>query len=301
MILSHSTGYDSSIAALLEDVRRSADLEGAAILDISEPERRYFVLSSAGFGGIDTVATGYGLLVAAPDRPTQTIAADKRAILALPLTLPLSERGGLLLWRGQQGRPWTQADHGLVAAVGVLLQSLLSAEAGQIGIDRQTGLPNRRWFIDEVDRHIDRLDLDDQTGTLFLVDIYQMRRLNADLGRPAADRLLVRLAGQLRAMIRPADLLARVGGDEFAIWQNGMDHLTAAERADALCSRNLFQDLFPDQVVTVSIGIASRLSGSGEDVRLLLQRARGAVRDVKGAGGWRVAHPSAEPPQASPA
>jgi diguanylate cyclase (GGDEF)-like protein len=296
--LSHSTGYDSSIAALLEDVRGSADLEGAAILDLSEPERGYFVLSSAGFGGIDTVATGYGLLAANPDRPAQTVAADKRAIMAFPLVLPLSQRGGLLLWRGQRGRPWTPADHGLVGAVAVLLQALLNAEAGQIGIDRQTGLPNRRWFIDEVDRHLDRLDLDGETGTLFLVDIYQMRRLNAELGRSAVDRLLVRLAGQLRIMIRPADLLARVGGDEFAIWQAGMDHMTAAERADALCARSLFQDMFPDQSVTVSIGIASRLSGSGEDVRSLLQRARAAVRDVKGSGGWRVAHPPAEPPRA---
>ncbi len=59
-----------------------------------------------------------------------------------------------------------------------------------------------------------------------------MHRLNQTLGRPYGDRVLVRMASQLRAMIRPGDVVARIGADTFAIWQTGMDHLTAAERAE---------------------------------------------------------------------
>jgi GGDEF domain-containing protein len=74
-----------------------------------------------------------------------------------------------------------------------------------------------------------------------------------------------------------------------------MDHLTAAERADSLCRRRLFEDLPDGRTVTFSIGIASRAVGSAEDVRTLLRRAHMAAREVKakGGGGWRVGH--AEP------
>ena len=115
----------------------------------------------------------------------------------------------------------------------MLLRVAIGAGMGQVGIDRLTGLPNRRWFLDEADRHIDRLEMDGVVGTLLLVDIDDLRRVNLALGRAQGDRVLVRMASQLRAMVRPSDLVARVGADEFAVWQNGMDHLTAAERADA--------------------------------------------------------------------
>ena len=104
--------------------------------------------------------------------------------------------------------------------------------------------------------------------------------------------MLVRLAGQLRGMIRPSDLLARIDADQFAIWQNGMDHLTAAERADSLCAMRPFQDLPNGATATFSLGIVCREIGSGEDVRVLLRRAHLAVSEVKaaGGGGWRVSH-----------
>jgi diguanylate cyclase (GGDEF)-like protein len=174
----------------------------------------------------------------------------------------------------------------------VLVRASIGTNAGQIGIDRLTRLPNRRWFIEEADRHIDRLDLDGHVGTLLLIDVDDLSRLNAAFGRSAGDSVLVRLASQLRAMIRPGDVLARVGDDEFAIWQNGMDHLTAAERADTLCSTRLFEDLPTGHLVTLSIGIASRELGGAEDVRALLRRAHMATREVKGQGGgaWRVSH-----------
>ena len=163
---------------------------------------------------------------------------------------------------------------------------------GQIGMDRLTGVPNRRWFLDEADRHIERLDQDAKVGTLFLVDIDDLRAVNLMLGREQGDRILIRLTNELRALVRPSDLVARVGADEIAIWQDGMDHLTSAERAEALCRRRLFSDLPGGYKVTFSIGIASRDPGSPDDIRVLLRRAHMAAREVKstGGGGWRVAN-----------
>ena len=178
---------------------------------------------------------GQALLSRNPDQPSHTIGTDKRPILACPWVLPPSRRGGLLLWRAPKARAWTEADHDLGAAVAMLLRNVIGEGMGQIGIDRLTGLPNRRWFLEESDRHIDRLDVDVSVGTLVLVDIDDLRSVNFVLGREQGDNVLVRMASRLRAMVRPSDIVARVGADEFALWHDGMDHLTAAERAESLC------------------------------------------------------------------
>jgi diguanylate cyclase (GGDEF)-like protein len=288
--------YDGSIVAILESLRETADLEGLAVLELTESDLP--VPYNVGSAGQGTVAIGRGLLVAHPEVTSHTTAPDGRSVLASPLILPPSRLGGLVLWRAPDDRRWTADDHGLAAAVAMLLNLALSSSIGQIGVDRLTGVPNRRWFLDEAERHIERLDGDGMIGTLCLVEIDDIDRLNRTLGRQYGDRVLVRMASQLRAMIRPGDVVARISADTFAIWQTGMDHLTAAERAEALCALGLFHDLPDGYKVTFSIGIASRDGGSGEDVRSLLRRAQLAVGDIKnlGGGGWRVSQPGPVPP-----
>ncbi len=286
--------YDGSFVAVLEQLRLTADLEGLAVLDLSDDASEAPVAYSVGDAGPGTTILGHALLAASPGRPSHTLTPDMRPLLACPWVLPPTRPGGLLLWRAPRSRAWTEADHDLAASVALMLRYVVGAGMGQVGIDRLTGLPNRRWFLDEADRHIDRLDQDGTIGTLFLVDIDELRRINLTLGRAQGDRVLVRMASQLRGMVRPGDLVARVGADEFAIWQDGMDHLTAAERAETLCGRGMFLDLPDGHAVTFSIGIASRSPGSTDDIRILLRRAHMAAREVKtiGGGGWRVSHPT---------
>jgi diguanylate cyclase (GGDEF)-like protein len=290
-----SGDYDGSIVVILDSLRETADLEGLAVLELAETDLP--VPYSVGAAGQGTVAIGRSLLIARPAATAHATAPDGRSILACPLVLPPSRPGGMVCWRAPGRRPWTDGDHSLAASVAMLLNLALSASVGQIGIDRLTGIPNHRWFLDEAERHIERLDGDGLTGTLCLVDIDDMRRLNLTLGRRQGDRVLVRMASQLRAMIRPGDVVARIGADTFALWQTGVDHLTAAERAEALCSLGLFGDAPDGYRITFSIGIASRGEGSGEDVRSLLRRAQMAVREIKGigGGGWRVAQALAVP------
>jgi diguanylate cyclase (GGDEF)-like protein len=282
--------HQGSIPAILRELCHTAMLEGAAIIDLSQPGEP--VTFSAGVAGIGTLETGRSLLAANPQAVSHAIGTDHRSVMACPWTIPPARMGGLLLWRGQDTRPWSVADHPLATSVAMLLRHNLTAGFGQVGIDALTGIPNRRWFIDEADRRIDRLDRDGQVGTLSVVDIDNIKRLQDQMGRPATDRLLVRLAAQLRSIVRPADLVARVGEVEFALWQDGMDHMTAAERAESLCSRPPFEGLTDGQPVSLSIGIASRAPTSGEDIRTLLRRAHMAAREVKsqGGGSWRVSH-----------
>lgn len=288
----YSGDYDGSIVTVLEQLRVTADLEGVALLDLSPDAAEAPVAYCIGNTGADTIDLGQAMLNTAPDRPSHSIGKDKRPVLVCPWSFPPARTGGLLLWRSPRNRAWTNADHDLAASVAMLLRVAIGTGMGQVGIDRLTGIPNRRWFLDEADRHIDRLDLDGVVGTLLLVDIDDLRRINLELGRVHGDRILVRMANELRAMVRPIDLVARVGADEFAVWQDGMDHLTTAERAESLCTRRLFQDLPDGHGATFSIGIATRGPDSGEDIRTMLRRAHMAAREVKvrGGGGWRVSH-----------
>ena len=261
-----SGDYDGSIVAVLEELRLTADLEGLAVLDLSADAVQAPVAYSLGSGGSVMTALGQSLLTATPGRPSHTIAKDRRPLLACPWILPPSRPGGLLLWRGPRSRPWTDSDHDLAASAAMLLRVAIGAGMGQVGIDRLTGIPNRRWFLDEADRHIDRLDLDVVVGTLLLVDIDDLRRVNLSLGRAQGDRILIRMASQLRAMVRPSDPVARVGADEFAIWQDGMDHLTAAERA----RESLASDL---QNLEKTAGAAADLKKQAADAEKALSEA----------------------------
>jgi diguanylate cyclase (GGDEF)-like protein len=304
--VSDSGDDDRSIVAVLEELRLTADLDGLAVLDL-DPEAAAAPLAY-GLGPADpeVIALGRMLLGATPSRPSHGLTADHRPVLACPWVFPwvLSSHGpgGLLLWRGSRARPWGPADHDLAAGIAMLLRVVIGGGMGQAGIDRLTELPNRRWMLDEADRRIERLDLDGSVGTLVLVDIDDLHGVNVSLGRSWGDVVLVRMANQLRAIVRPGDLVARVGADEFAVWLDGMDHLTAAERAEALCTYALYDDVPAERGVTFSIGIASRDPGSAEDVRTLLRRAHMAAREVKatGGGGWRVARVAPTKPMSDP-
>jgi diguanylate cyclase (GGDEF)-like protein len=233
-----------------------------------------------------------------PDAPSFSVGSDKRPILAMPWILHPDRRGGLVLWRHAGAAGWDERDSDFAASVAGLIRLILEQGPGEASIDRLTTLPNRSYFLGEVNRHIDRLEQDGISGTMLLIDLDGLRRINASHGRAMGDDLLIRTANLLRAIVRPVDMVARVGGDEFAVWLDNMDHMTAAERAVHLSERRL---ALPEMgsgdgtevaqlEMTLSVGIASRALGDGEDARALLRRAHKALWDAKqsGGGGWAV-------------
>ncbi len=280
----------------LEALRTSALLEGAAVIDVADRSLKGELLYQAGLGGLDVLPTVHGMLQRGLHGPAHQIGPDRRPILVVPWTLPPGRPGALAMWRMPGSRPWEARDHMLATAAGAMLLVILTHGPAEAGIDRLTGLPNRHYFLDEVDRRIERLDKDDEPGTLVVVEIDAPERLSEPYGQAAGDWLRSRMATLLRAVVRPADLVARIGPDQFALWLDGMDHLTAAERAENLRERRL---TLPETLTrgvavtqTLSIGIASRLPGGGEDVQTLMRRARMAVFEVQqaGGGGWQVSH-----------
>jgi len=236
-----------------------------------------------------------------------TIAIDSEIgerLILCPSTTRFVGRPGLVLWRPAAARGWDSDDLALLGSATSIIRLVLEHEAiqNQMALqartDPLTNLPNRRAFLDDAPRRIERLDRESLPGTLVYIDLDGFRRLNERLGHDVGDMALQALTALLRQTFRPTDLLCRIGGDEFAVWVDGADSFIAAERAEALCRQAPIELAFnadPDLAeagtgITLSIGIAMRWPGGEEDVETLIRQADHAMSTVKASGGgqWRV-------------
>ncbi|MEW1956982.1 GGDEF domain-containing protein [Kineococcus sp. NPDC059986] len=123
--------------------------------------------------------------------------------------------------------------------------------------DPLTGLLNRRGLrtaLAEV-----AVDTGEDVGAV-LLDIDHFKRINDTLGHGAGDDVLVRLAAVLAATVRPGDLLARIGGEEFLVVAPGARPLEAATLAERLRAAVSADGGTPS--VTVSAGVAVRGRGA---------------------------------------
>jgi len=301
------------IRSTLDALLGALGTEGACIADATPGAPTGTLLHYAGRGAEDAApAIGPALREAeaagadAAAAILERILPDGRALLAAGFLSPYGDRAMLATWRPAGARPWDAEDRQVLAAIagvaGVLLShaSLQQAMAAQANSDPLTGLLNRRGFLNELPRRLERMQRDGEPGTLMFVDLDNFKALNDRFGHDAGDRTLVRVAEALTAALRPTDLVARLGGDEFALWMGGADHMTAAERAEGLClalSAEVEAMLGPlDPPFGLSIGIAAQDRSGMDDLDELIRRADTAMYEVKraGRGHWRVAH-RAEP------
>ncbi len=286
--------------AALDALTNALGAEGAAVIDLRGSDQP-IIIHQAG-GSADVVLSAAAALLANSNEATQSEGPAGRPILATACKTRFGVHAGVALWRAPGSRRWDHEDKLLINAAASIVRMVLEHEAIQQEMGRQartdplTGLLNRRAFMEEIERHIDRLDREDQPGTLLFADLDHFKPVNDRLGHETGDLVLLRTATMLRNAVRPSDLVARLGGDEFALWLNGADHMTAAERAEWLTShvptelRKIVGDDGP--APTLSIGIATRVAGSSEPIDSMLRRADRAMYEVKrnGRGHWRVSH-----------
>lgn len=152
--------------------------------------------------------------------------------------------------------------------------------------DDLTGLPNRSLFGDRTDQAIASADRDDRPCGVLVVDLDGFREINEAIGRESADGILKAVGERLRGVMRDADTVARLRGDEFGILPgDAADEATAA--AIAWKIRAAFDDPFlsGDESVDVqaSIGIAF-FPQHGRATADLLRRADLALDQAKRSG-----------------
>ena len=125
--------------------------------------------------------------------------------------------------------------------------------------DPLTGMFNRNYFQEELERTVARVARSGLTCALFYIDLDQFKYINDTLGHAAGDRLLVDIAALLSTHVREGDLIARFGGDEFTLLLyniNCSDVAGAAENFRTLCDNYTFSEGGKSWNVSASIGIA---------------------------------------------
>ncbi|MGH6856643.1 MAG: putative bifunctional diguanylate cyclase/phosphodiesterase [Methylocella sp.] len=149
--------------------------------------------------------------------------------------------------------------------------------------DALTGLPNRVLFHDHLEHALLGVRRYNDTLAILYLDLDQFKNVNDGLGHPAGDKLLVAVAERLRACLRVSDMVARVGGDEFAVLQIG---LAGPHEAGALAERIVTllsepYDIDGQQVlIGASVGIALA-PADGETAEQLLGNADLALYRAK--------------------
>jgi len=110
----------------------------------------------------------------------------------------------------------------------------------QASHDQLTRLLNRKYFEDALDQEVRRLRRSSETSALLYIDLDRFKYINDTIGHTAGDRLLIEISEQLKQRLRHSDLLARIGGDEFAVLLHDIDPGKATELAEAF--RHVLED-----------------------------------------------------------
>jgi len=152
--------------------------------------------------------------------------------------------------------------------------------------DILTNLPNRRYFFEQLNSVLNMLHEKNQTAYLVLIDINQFKKINESLGFYAGDLILIKISEILKTIIKPHDLIARVGSDEFALFLTGIED---EEELFMILKEKLnnFEFVFDvdekEVLITLSIGSAV-FPKDGTTKEILFTKAEAAVKEIKKKG-----------------
>jgi len=169
-------------------------------------------------------------------------------------------------------------------------------------VDGLSGVNNKRFFLDAMDREIPRARRHQRPLSLVMMDLDHFKGINDTFGHLAGDFVLKEFAQLVKARLRPDDILARYGGEEFAVILPETDREDAHKIADglrAVVADHRFEFEGEHVRVTVSCGVAQLADGwdvlhfvKAADDRLYMAKrgGRDCVRSASPAGEGSGGH-----------
>lgn len=167
------------------------------------------------------------------------------------------------------------------------LVRLNAKSASQGVIDELTQLRNRHAFEEALNSEWERTFRYSTPLSLLMIDVDHFKSFNDEFGHTAGDQALCQVAQILNGTARLCDMVARSGGEEFAVILPATDSKGALQIAERIRAR-IETEIWPHRGLTVSIGVANYTNQLGADA--LLKLAGQALRHAKDQGRNRVAH-----------
>ncbi|WP_425043650.1 diguanylate cyclase domain-containing protein [Primorskyibacter sp. S87] len=186
---------DDAALRLIADLRARSATRHSAVIAVPNPADPYLAADALDRGAHDVM--------------TRNFCVDE---LALRLTAQLRQKA--------------KTDH---------LRDQVRDDLRASHLDPMTGLHNRRFALPQLSRIARKTAEQGEGLAVMLVDLDHFKRINDRFGHPAGDAVLTEAAHRLRAGLGPADMIARVGGEEFMIVMPGATRDSARAAAHALC------------------------------------------------------------------
>ncbi len=216
-----------------------------------------------------------------------------RGGLMVPLAGGREETVGTLavFWRGRERE--ASADElslleDLAASAGPTVENAKRFyEARQLAeIDSLTGLHNRRYFDEVLEREVARAHRYGRPLALLVLDLDDLKLVNDRLGHLGGDTVLAELGDRVREALRSADIACRVGGDEFAVVMPESTAEDAKQLYDRLQQAITARPFTGSQRVNTSGGVAEL--DRDDDAKALYQRADESLYRAKQTGKGHV-------------
>jgi diguanylate cyclase (GGDEF)-like protein len=174
-----------------------------------------------------------------------------------------------------------------VARTGSDLATAFAELSAQAATDPLTGIGNRRFFDGALEVEIERGRRNDKPMGLVLLDFDGFKQVNDTYGHSFGDQILGKVADTLRGTLRTTDVIARVGGDEFALILPEMNREAALKLIERM--RKDASHEFEGHSLTWSAGVAC-FPADAVEASVLIECADAALYCAKSAGTGRTCH-----------
>ncbi len=177
---------------------------------------------------------------------------------------------------------------GNLAALAIDRARLHAQTVAMAEVDGLTGVYNRRYYQQELDRHLDLSRRSKQTLSIVVFDLDHFKTYNDTYGHLVGDQILKDVADLLSQNIRQSDMIARYGGEEFVVLLSDTSPTLASQVAEKLCTVVKEATLADKQIrgLTLSAGVAC--TEGFESAEELFERADRALYRAKKNGRDRV-------------